>query len=100
MKKNFSKIVYIIFSFTIFIVAVTIIYQLLKEYNYHQIINHIKQIPLQNFLQAVLFAFLSYFSLTIYEALAVKYALVSIGYPKIALTSFTYSCNLLYDLFS
>lgn len=66
-----------------------LIYRTLKEQSLDDIVASIWQIPTGHLLAAVGFAFLSYFCLTLFDTLAIRYVGRKLAYPKIAIASFT-----------
>ncbi|MBP1884334.1 lysylphosphatidylglycerol synthase domain-containing protein [Sinorhizobium mexicanum] len=66
-----------------------LIYRTLSQYSLDEIATSIMQIPPGRLLTAVGFVFLSYFSLTFFDALAVRYVGRELAYTQVAIASFT-----------
>jgi len=64
------------------------LHHLLGQYRWQDIFAHVHAISNAKVLRAVLFTFLGYASLTLYDALAVHFAGAHVPYPRIALISF------------
>ncbi|MCA1367298.1 UPF0104 family protein [Bradyrhizobium sp. BRP14] len=70
-------------------VAGWLIYRALSQYTFHEIASSAGQIPAGHLLAAIGFVFLSYFCLTLFDTLALRYVGQDLAYPRIALASFT-----------
>lgn len=66
-----------------------LIYRTLSKYSVDEIAASIMQIPPGHLLTAVGFVFLSYFCLTFFDALAVRYVGRELAYKQVAIASFT-----------
>ncbi|THK36086.1 UPF0104 family protein [Ensifer sp. MPMI2T] len=66
-----------------------LIYGTLSKYSMGEIATSIRQIPPGHLLTAVGFVFLSYFCLTFFDALAVRYVGRQLAYTQVAIASFT-----------
>ena len=64
------------------------LHRLLGEYHWNDILRHVNAIPSQQLLRAMFFSFAGYSCLTLYDALAVRFAGAKVAYPRIALISF------------
>ncbi|MCA1439547.1 UPF0104 family protein [Ensifer sp. IC4062] len=71
------------------ILAGWLIYRTLSKYGVDEITASIWQIPPGHLLTAVSFVFLSYFCLTFFDALAVRYVGRELAYKQVAIASFT-----------
>ncbi len=87
MKKTVFNLLNI-YSFIVFILALITIFTELKQYTFSQLIESLKQIPLNKVFLCFLFAFLSYALLTIYENSALEYIGHKLNFLKVALVSF------------
>ncbi len=72
----------------LFGLAVYFLHRLLGEYRWHDILRHVNAIPSDQLLRATFFSFAGYSCLTLYDALAVRFAGAKVPYPRIALISF------------
>ncbi|WP_026187216.1 lysylphosphatidylglycerol synthase domain-containing protein [Ensifer sp. BR816] len=70
-------------------VAGWLIFRTLRQYTFDEIVRSVLQIPLGHLLAAIGFVFLSYFCLTLFDALAVRYVGQKLAYRQVALASFT-----------
>ena len=66
-----------------------LIYRTLSQHSFHEVVGSIMQIPVGHLLAGVGFVFLSYFCLTLFDALAMRYVGQELAYPQVALASFT-----------
>jgi phosphatidylglycerol lysyltransferase len=101
MKKNkILRYIGSIAGICLFVVALFVIHQRLKQFRLADIIADIHQIPNRYLLAAIGLTILDYFVLTFYDTLAIKYLRESLKYPKIAAASFvgyafTHNLNIL-----
>ncbi len=87
----------------LFTIALLVLRHALRGHHYHDIMLQLRSIPSPRIAAALLFTLLSYFALTLYDMLALRYIKHPIAYPKVAFTSFvTYSMshNLGFSLFT
>lgn len=78
----------IIVSLLLLSLALVVLYNLDHEYRWHDLVTHVKEMPLSVMAIAALMTIGNYLLLTGYDWLAVRQVGGSIAYPKIALTSF------------
>jgi len=81
--------------------AVLVLHKELKQFHYHEIVAYIGQVPLWRLLTALFFSMMSYFALTINEALLFRHFNHPLPYHKTALASFvstTISHNIGYSI--
>jgi phosphatidylglycerol lysyltransferase len=64
------------------------LHHLLGQYRWRDILNHVHAIPTANVLRAALFTLAGYGCLTLYDALAVRFAGAHVPYLRVALISF------------
>jgi uncharacterized membrane protein YbhN (UPF0104 family) len=64
------------------------LHHLLGQYRWRDILAHVDAIPTAKLLRAALFTVAGYGCLTLYDALAVRFAGARVPYPRIALISF------------
>ncbi len=72
----------------LFGLALYFLHRLLGEYRWQDILRHVNAIPTVKLLRAAFFCVAGYASLTLYDALAVRFAGAKVSYPRIALISF------------
>jgi phosphatidylglycerol lysyltransferase len=72
----------------LFGLALYFLHRLLGEYRWQDILQHVHAIPTAKLLRAAFFSVAGYASLTLYDALAVRFAGAKVPYPRIALISF------------
>ncbi|AWI60483.1 hypothetical protein AB395_00005306 (plasmid) [Sinorhizobium fredii CCBAU 45436] len=70
-------------------VAAWLIYRTLRQYTFDEIVRSVLQIPVGHLLAGIGFVFLSYFCLTLFDTLAVRYVGQKLPYRQVALASFT-----------
>lgn len=78
-----------LFSLTVFGVAAYLLYRALSQYDAEELIEPIIVIALPNLALGGLFVAGSYFSLTLFDALAMRYIGAKLPYRRIALASFS-----------
>lgn len=76
------------FGFLLFIVALWILYHILKQYHYHEVAQHLKNLPLRSILIALGLTLVNYWVLTGYDTLAFHHIKHPLPYRRIALASF------------
>ncbi|MEP6885372.1 MAG: bifunctional lysylphosphatidylglycerol flippase/synthetase MprF [Gammaproteobacteria bacterium] len=64
------------------------LHHLLGQYRWADVLAHVRAIPTAKVLRAALFTVLGYGCLTLYDALAVRFAGARVPYPRVALISF------------
>jgi phosphatidylglycerol lysyltransferase len=72
----------------LFGLALYFLHRLLGEYRWQDILQHVNAISTAKLLRAAFFSLAGYASLTLYDALAVRFAGAKVPYPRIALISF------------
>lgn len=91
-KKKVASIIGTLISIGALIYAFTVIHAKFRQYHYHEIIRALHSIPAHSILIAIGITIISYFVMTFYDFLAIRYVGKKIQYSKIALSSFiTYS---------
>ncbi|WP_018901338.1 YbhN family protein [Rhizobium sp. 2MFCol3.1] len=65
-----------------------LLYHTFREYSLSDVIGSVKEIPARNLATALVFAFCSYFCLTGFDWVGVRYVKNDLAYPKISLASF------------
>jgi uncharacterized membrane protein YbhN (UPF0104 family) len=78
-----------LFALVVFCIAVYLLYRALSAYDRAQIIEAVFAIPRPRLALSALFVAGSYFSLTLFDTLAIRYIGAKLSYGRIALTSFT-----------
>jgi uncharacterized membrane protein YbhN (UPF0104 family) len=78
-----------LFAFVIFCIAASLLYRALSAYDRAKIIEAIFAIPRPRLVLGALFVAGSYFSLTLFDTLAIRYIGAKLPYRRIALASFT-----------
>ena len=68
--------------------AAFLLYRTFSRYSFDQLVQAVHAVPLDHMLLAMLFAALSYLSLTCFDVLGIRYAGRSLPYPRTALASF------------
>ncbi|OAP36945.1 hypothetical protein AU381_18125 [Sinorhizobium glycinis] len=84
-----KKIIARLFIFAAIGVAAWLIHRTLRRYTFDEIVGSVLQIPLGHLLTGIGFVFLSYFWLTLFDTLAVRYVGQKLPYRQVALASFT-----------
>ncbi|MGO9931329.1 MAG: bifunctional lysylphosphatidylglycerol flippase/synthetase MprF [Steroidobacteraceae bacterium] len=72
----------------LFGLALYFLHLLLGKYHWHDILGHVREISSAKLLRAAFFTCAGYGSLTLYDALAVRFAGARVPYPRVALISF------------
>ncbi len=75
-------------SLLVFAFAIFALHRLAGEFHLADVLSAFREISARSFMLALLFAAASYFLLTQYERLAMRYAGGDLSYPRIAFTSF------------
>ncbi|PLU78450.1 hypothetical protein BMJ19_18805 [Sinorhizobium medicae] len=70
-------------------VAGWLIYRTLSQHSFNEIVGSIMRIPGRHLFAGIGFVFLSYFCLTLFDTLAIRYVGRKLAYPQIAIASFT-----------
>ncbi len=78
----------VIVSLLLLSLALFVLYNLDHEYKWHDLVTHVKELPLSILVLAGLLTFVNYGLLTGYDWLALRQVGVKVPYPRIALTSF------------
>ena len=77
-----------LFGFALIILALVLIYHILGKYQYHDIIQQMRQIPGGSLALSFALTVLSYLLFTVYDILALRYIGHPLAYRKIAIASF------------
>jgi len=77
-----------LFGFVLIILALILIYHILRKYQYHDITQQMRQIPGKSLILCLVLTILSYLLLTVYDILALRYIRHPLAYRKIAIASF------------
>ncbi len=72
----------------IFSIALTILYGILRDYHYQQVLHYLRTLRLSVIFGAVALTALGYFVMTLYDVLAIEYVGRDVPYRRIALASF------------
>jgi uncharacterized membrane protein YbhN (UPF0104 family) len=88
MSRRTGKFLGSLFGVLLFAVAVWVLYHELKEYHYHDVVRQIKALSIPHLLLGLGLTVLSYFIMTGYDLLALRYIGYHLSYPKVAFTSF------------
>lgn len=102
-RRILLKTAGVLFSVTLFIAALFVIHNELKEYKIHDIISELGHLSPQTIIFAILLTILNYAIMTGYDFLAFRYIHHPIAYRKIALASFisyAFSNNMGFIMFS
>lgn len=87
-KNKISKIFPFV-TFFIVVLALFLIHNLLQHYSYREITNEVGSIPREKIGLAILGTFLSFFVLSFYDVLGLKYVEVRVSFLRTLVTSFT-----------
>lgn len=77
-----------LFSLGVFALVVTVLHHVLAGYHLHEILVELRSIPRTAIAAAAALTVASYFMLTLYDWLGVRYIQKPVSYPRTALTSF------------
>jgi uncharacterized membrane protein YbhN (UPF0104 family) len=88
MKQRLLAALGPILGLGLFALAIGILHHELAEYHYRDVLEHLRAIPGTRLALALALTALGYFSLTGYDALAMRWIGSPIRYPRIALASF------------
>jgi len=88
MKKKFFHNIGPLFGIFLVAMAIWILHHELRAYHFHDIARHLRELPAHRLLLALAFTTLSYFILTGYDTLALRYIRHPLGYARTALASF------------
>ncbi len=88
MKKNIFHNIAPVIGVCLFALALWLIHHQLRNYHYHDIVRQIRQVPYHRLFLALFFASFSYFVLTGYDFLALRYIRQPLAYGKVAMASF------------
>ncbi len=86
--KKILNIASILIIITVFSLALWVLHNELKSVNYGQVKSYFNNTPLFKILLAVIFSFLSYFSMTFYDFFATKYVNHNVPYRNLFVPSF------------
>jgi uncharacterized membrane protein YbhN (UPF0104 family) len=101
MRRRSVKILGYLFGLFLFAVAVWVLYHELKEYHYHDVVRQIRAFSMPHLFLGLGLTVLSYFIMTGYDLLALRYIGYHLSYPKVAIISFisyAFSNNLGFSL--
>jgi phosphatidylglycerol lysyltransferase len=88
MKKGFLHAIGPLIGFVVFSVALWVLHHELRNYHYHDIVRHLREIPVSPLLLAFLLTLLNYLIMSGYDLLALRYVRHQLQYRKIAVASF------------
>ena len=88
VKKNISTIAGMALSLLLMVVAYWIIHTKLRAYHYHQVVQAMHSIPSLQIFMALAITLISYFVMTFYDFLALRYIRFKLPYSKVSLSSF------------
>ena len=72
----------------LFVAALWVLHHELRQYHYHEVMRHIRELPTTRLLLALALTVLSYLVLTGYDVLSFRYIHHPLSYRRIALASF------------
>jgi phosphatidylglycerol lysyltransferase len=72
----------------LFVIALFVIHHKLRQYQFHDILNQVRQTPTLSLLLAAMLTFFNYVTLTGYDALGLRYIHTQIHYTRLAVASF------------
>jgi uncharacterized membrane protein YbhN (UPF0104 family) len=102
-KKRLLEIVGSVIAVGLFTAAVSVLYNELEHHRFADIVAQLRAIPLKDLLLALLFSALSYWALSGYDMLGLRYIRHPLDYFKVAMTSFityTIAHNLGFSVFT
>jgi len=88
MKRKLMNILGPLFGLMLFMAALWIIHHELKTYHLHEILQHFHNLPGKALFSAIIITIFSYFIMTGYDFLALRYIHHPLSYAKTALASF------------
>ncbi len=88
MRKNLLRIFSSLFGVFLFVASLWVLHYALKEYRFHDIMAHLKELSRNRILLALLFTALGYLTLIGYDFFALRYINHPLPYRKIAITGF------------
>ncbi|MBI4774429.1 MAG: bifunctional lysylphosphatidylglycerol flippase/synthetase MprF [Deltaproteobacteria bacterium] len=88
MNRKVLRIVGPMFGLLLFTSALVVLYHQLRTYHLHDILSHLYGLPVRGVLFSFLLTALSYFIMTGYDTLALRYIRHPLSYRKTALASF------------
>jgi phosphatidylglycerol lysyltransferase len=88
MKKKFLHAIGPFVGLILFSIALWILYRTLKDYQYHDIVRHLRDLPIPYLLMACGLTLLNYLIMSGYDLLALRYIHYQLPYRKIATASF------------
>jgi len=97
MKKKIFRSIGPLIGLLLFAAALWILRRELEEYSYHDVMRSLEELPALRFYMALALTLFSYFVMTGYDSLALRYIRYPLPYRKIALASFigyTFSINI------
>jgi uncharacterized membrane protein YbhN (UPF0104 family) len=89
LKKRLLHLLLPLVSVSLFVLALHVLFRELHNYNYRDVVKYFQQIPLLRLALAIASSVVSYFMLTLYDVLGLRYARHPLPYGKIAFTSYT-----------
>lgn len=88
MITRLLKYIVPVISLVLFTLALSTLFKMLRHYSYHDVVRHIESLPSSQVIYAIALSFASYFVLTGYDYLGLRYISARIAYRRIALASF------------
>jgi phosphatidylglycerol lysyltransferase len=88
MKKKFLHAIGPLVGLVLFSIALWVLHHALKDYHYHDIARHLRELPVLNLLIAFGLALLNYLVMSGYDLLGLRYIHYQLPYRKIATASF------------
>ena len=88
MRERLAAAIGPLLGLALFGIAAAILHRELADYRFHDVVAHLRAIPLERAALAFLLTLLGYLTLTGYDALALRSVGRSLPYPRIALASF------------
>jgi phosphatidylglycerol lysyltransferase len=88
MKKHFLHSLGPLLGLSLFAVALWVIHNELREYHYHDIVRHVRDLPLHYLSVGLGLTILNYLIMSGYDLLAIRYIHYQLPYRKIAVASF------------
>lgn len=88
MKRNLLHSLGPFIALTLFCIALWVLHRALKDYHYHDIVSHLRDLPISHLLLAFGLTLLNYLMMSGYDLLALRYIRYQLPYRKIAAASF------------
>ena len=87
-KEQLTRSIGTLLGIVLFGAALWIVHHELKRFSYHEVVEHLAQIPTTQIALALALTILNYLALTGYDTLAIRYVGKRLAYHRIALASF------------